>query len=359
MKAPGRLDVIRRFREAGGKIAAVLPVHYPRAIFRAFGILPVEVWGPPGADFSLSSSHLQTYVCPMAHGALSLLKSEAGGLVDLVVVPHTCDTFQGLGSLLRDVAGIPQRVITFYLPKGNRKTDVRFLSEELRGLYQELSQFTGLKPSPDSLMEHQLREEEANSLLRSLYRSRAKLGLGDLEFYRLVRLREYLPVEEFIHLLKKTLESLPVSGDKGGVSIVVSGIVPEPMEIFDVIGEFGGRVVADDLACCHRRIYRFEGEGDDPFVRMARYLISGPPDVLKGSSLKDRAEELIGLCGRHGAKGVVFYLPKFCEPELFDIPILREFLEKEGVRSLVVEVDPTKPLSQQVVNRIGAFLEVL
>ncbi len=50
IEIPSRGEVIASHREAGGKVAAVLPVHNPRALLRAFNLLPVEVWGPPGMD---------------------------------------------------------------------------------------------------------------------------------------------------------------------------------------------------------------------------------------------------------------------------------------------------------------------
>jgi len=82
--------------------AAVYPIHHPRALWPAFGILPEEVWGPPGVDTGPGDAHLQAYTCDIIRNGLSFLLS--GGLdeTDLVVVPHGCDSLQGLGSVLLD-----------------------------------------------------------------------------------------------------------------------------------------------------------------------------------------------------------------------------------------------------------------
>ncbi len=119
---PPRSEVIRRQRESGGRVAAVLPIHYPRALLRAFDILPVEVWGPPHVNASHASAHLQPYVCSIVRNALSFL--QAGGLdgVDLVVVPHTCDSLQGLGSILIDFARPAQPVLPLYIPRHKAST---------------------------------------------------------------------------------------------------------------------------------------------------------------------------------------------------------------------------------------------
>ena len=70
LECPKRRQVIDGHRNEGGRIAAVFPIHYPRALFRATGVLPVEVWGPPGLDSSLGDAHLQAYTCAIVRNGL-------------------------------------------------------------------------------------------------------------------------------------------------------------------------------------------------------------------------------------------------------------------------------------------------
>ena len=86
---PGRMETIQSFKENGGSIAAVYPIHYPRSLFRAFDILPVEVWGPPKVDSDLGSRHLQPYVCSIVRNGLSFLLSGGLEVADIVIIPHT------------------------------------------------------------------------------------------------------------------------------------------------------------------------------------------------------------------------------------------------------------------------------
>jgi len=125
---PRRSETIEAFKRQGGSIAAVFPIHYPRSLLRAFGFLPVEVWGPPGVDTSSGATHLQAYVCSIVHSALSFLLSGGLDVADLLVVPHACDSLQGLGSILTDLIPCRQPVIPIYLPRGRRESDLDFLS---------------------------------------------------------------------------------------------------------------------------------------------------------------------------------------------------------------------------------------
>jgi hypothetical protein len=74
---PRRAESIHTYKQNGGKVAAVFPIHYPRTLLRAFDVLPVEVWGPPCVGASHGPAHLQPYVCSIVHNGLSFL--QAGG----------------------------------------------------------------------------------------------------------------------------------------------------------------------------------------------------------------------------------------------------------------------------------------
>jgi benzoyl-CoA reductase/2-hydroxyglutaryl-CoA dehydratase subunit BcrC/BadD/HgdB len=117
-------------------------------------------------------------------------------------------------------------------------------------------------------------------------------------------------------------------------------------------------VVADDFACVGRRVYP-AGKSDDPFRRMAERLLDGPPDSTRGSDVGERVRHLKKLSDQSGAKAILFFIVKFCEPELFYLPQMRAELEKLGLRSVIVEADVTDALPHQVVTRVEALMETV
>jgi benzoyl-CoA reductase/2-hydroxyglutaryl-CoA dehydratase subunit BcrC/BadD/HgdB len=354
---PRRSDVASSFKKKGGLVAAVLPIHYPRALLRAFNILPMEVWGPPRVDISFGSAHLQPYICSVVRNALSFVLGGGLEIVDLILVPHACDSLQGLGSILLDFLPPKQPVIPLYLPRGGGISGEVFLAEELRSLYQRLEEITEISPSNETIMESIQREEEADELLVRFHKQRGKLRLKDHDYYRLIRTREYLPAEYFIDFTRPILNA-DCEGQEEGIPIILSGIVPEPMGLLTTISEFGGRVAADDLACCGRRLYP-SGKSEDPFVRMAERILGAPPDWCRGSPIQDRLGHLHRMIDATDARGVIFYNVKFCEPELFDLPELRKGLGDLGIPTITVEVDISDPLSSQATTRIEAFFEMI
>jgi benzoyl-CoA reductase/2-hydroxyglutaryl-CoA dehydratase subunit BcrC/BadD/HgdB len=139
---------------------------------------------------------------------------------------------------------------------------------------------------------------------------------------------------------------------------MLSGIVPEPMDLFDHLEEMGAGVVIDDLACCGRRIYIDDGDAD-PYRRMAKQLLSAPPDPTRGDSVRARTDYLLDIMERYGARAAVFYNIKFCEPELFFLPLQRQAIEARGWPTLYLEEELPSTLPAQAMNRLEAFLEML
>jgi len=317
----------------------------------------MEVWGPPQIDASLGASHLQPYVCSIARNALAFLLSGGLDLTDLMLIPHACDSLQGFASILLDFIQPAQNVIPLYLPRGQGDRQIDYLIDVLHALYLHLSEITSHSPSDEDLLASVEREEAADELLGELHKQRRNLALEAFDFYRLVRAREYLPAERFLQIGRAALQQ---TGDQQPtqIPIVLSGIVPEPMSLLRFIAEAGGVVVADDLASCGRRLYP-RGRSSDPMRRMAERLLGGPPDPTLGSPISRRLEHLINMTKSSKARGIVFYSVKFCEPETFDLPLLRKGLQTAGVPSLVIEIDLSDPLSHQARTRIEAFLEMI
>jgi benzoyl-CoA reductase/2-hydroxyglutaryl-CoA dehydratase subunit BcrC/BadD/HgdB len=351
-----REQVISRALAAGKRIAAVLPVHYPRAVFHACGFQPIELWGPPRVDSEEGDRHLQAYACAIVRNATSLLLEGALDRCEVVLVPHTCDALQGMGSVLRDFGGMRQRVLTLYHPRARGAADLEFFAQEIARLAEELACVSGRTATDAEWVQAIDADAQADAALADLYRDRRKLMLSDREFYTVVRTREYLPPADF----KALADGLPrgQAAAPRGVPLMLSGMVCEPMSLFDHINAMGGCIVADDLACGYRRLYPPFDAGP-PFERMARSLLGAPPDPTRGTSIEERATALIERMRAAGARGLVIYGVKYCEPELFELPRLRAYLAEAGYPMLHVEHEVGVTVPQQAVTRIEAFVETL
>jgi len=355
IEIPTRREVMAEVRRQGRRVAAVLPYHYPRALLRAHGFHPIELWGPPGVPRDEGGRHFQSYTCDIVVRATSFLLRGGLDRVDVILIPHTCDALQGMGSVMTDFIRPDQPVLTLYLPRGDRRSDSEYLIEELHRLSGRLTSITGREPTAADWRDAFAAEEAADQALSNLYAERNHLAITDRRFYTAVRSREYVTAEDFVAIAEALPRGEPVSV---GVGLTLSGIVAEPLSLFDLINDAGGRIVSDDLACGARRIYP-PSNSADPFDRMTERLMTAPPDPTRGSPIDHRVRMLTDLMAATEAKAMIVFDVTFCEPELFDVPLLRKHLGRAGYPVLHVEVELGGALTHQALTRIEAFVETV
>ena len=56
---------------------------------------------------------------------------------------------------------------------------------------------------------------------------------------------------------------------------------------------------------------------------------------------------------------MIFFLLKFCDPHAFDYPYLKEALDREGIPSMLLEVEDRLPADGQLRTRFEAFVEMI
>ena len=72
-----------------------------------------------------------------------------------------------------------------------------------------------------------------------------------------------------------------------------------------------------------------------------------------------RFEHIFNLVDEFEVDGVIFYTLKFCDPHLFDVPLLKDRLNEKGIPGLVLEGDYTPGTLGRVRTRVEAFVEML
>ena len=357
---PSRRAYLRQQKENHGRhIFGVFPAHYPREILWAMNALPVEIWDPP-LEVGLASAHLQPYICPIVKLGLELILQGKCNDLDGFLFPHTCDSIQNLASIVYHYLGLDKPCYFFYHPKAPYGDSSRiYYLEQLRGLASRLEKQLG--PLDTSELKKRVEQgRKLGALLRELYELRVKgeLSASSAQFYRVVRLVEYLHPDDFVPLVQEFLVDSKGRADDGP-AVIMSGILPNPQGILTLLDDLKVRVADDDLLCCGRRLLVPPGHAEDPFEALTENYFAMPPCTTKDSPLGTRRDYLFEKIRVSGAKGVIFYMVKFCEPELFDIPQLVEELKREGIATLVIDSELNQGLSGQLATRVEAFVEMI
>lgn len=357
---PRRKEYLPLQKERGRRLFGVFPGRYPRELFWARGVLPVEIWDPM-LDISGSGVHLQPAVCSVVKGGLELIIQGKCDDLDGFLFPHTCDSIQNLGSMVRDYLDVQKPCLFFYTPKAPHSRPSRvFLRKEIERIEKELDCIYD-RPNRDALQNAVVLGRELRKTLTAIYAARAegRLDASNREFYRLVRLVEYMHPDDTLPIMKEFLDQRKTNQPLNSPCVVLSGVLPNPEGLLFLLDRMGVRVGDDELLSCGRRISGETATNMDALDSLVEGFLGMPACSTINSPLQERLEQLIRKTLRCGAAGVLFNIVKFCEPELFYHPRLKESLRKQGVDMLLLENDVNRDISGQTETRIEAFAEMI
>ncbi|MFO7785165.1 MAG: 2-hydroxyacyl-CoA dehydratase subunit D [Thermodesulfobacteriota bacterium] len=359
-KPPSRKEYMTMQKGRGRGLFGVFPGRYPRELFWSHGVLPMEIWDPV-LDTSGSGVHLQPTICSIVKAGLELIIQGKCDDLDGFLFPHTCDSIQNLGSMVRDYLDVSKPCLFFYPPKApyGRASRV-FFRRELERLALELEGIYG-RPDRDALHNAVVQGREVQKTLAALYAARAegRLDASNSEFYRVVRLVEYMHPDDMLPAMKEFLDQRTTNHSVRTPCLVLSGVLPNPEGLFPVLDQLGLRVGDDDLLSCGRRLSGETDSGLDALDSLVESILGMPACSTINSPIEERRKQIIRKTGRCSAGGVLFNVIKFCEPDLFYYPYLRESLRKQGIKTLFLENEVNRDISGQTETRIEAFAEMI
>ncbi|MBM4312744.1 MAG: 2-hydroxyacyl-CoA dehydratase [Deltaproteobacteria bacterium] len=354
-----------RFKAEGPrKIVGTFCSYAPEEIIVAGGALPLRLFGT-GEKIRLAEAHLQSYCCSLVRGALEDALGGRLSFLDGVVFPHTCDSIQRLSDIWR--LNITRGFhLDLVLPvKLDTPSARRYFIDILNRFREELSAMLGTVITDDDLRAAIVLYNRIRGALTRIYNlagDRPGILRGN-DLYTLTRAamimdrtRLVLLLEEIVSALERAPEEQAATGRK---RIVLSGGVCNHPNVYTVIEEAGGMVVGDDLCTGSRSFDGLIDEKAEPVEAIAQRLLERIVCPAKHQGLTGRADHLVRLTREKRAQGVVFFLLKFCDPHAFDYPYLKEALDREGIASMVVEVEDRLPAEGQLRTRFEAFIEMI
>lgn len=331
----------------------------PEEIITAAGLQPVRLLpSNPPAD---ADSHIHPNTCGYVKSLLASALDEEGLRASCIVIGNSCDGMRKLYDLWG--AYVTQLPAFFLdLPKRNDTDSIRFFASELRRFASDLeAAFPGAAVTDESLrraIEVHNRVRLLMSEVFSLQRDEHKSVRGT-DVFDLCLGATRSPPAELIGRLEGFLSNLEerksLSSER---RILLTGNLisrPDPLAIIE---ELGARVVALDT-CTGLRHYETPVEEDaaDPMLALAtRYLTR--PSCPRMEGLEERFEYLQKLADQARADGIVYSCVKFCDPLIYDIPMMSSWFRGVGIPFLYLENDYTWSGSGQMKTRLQAFTEL-
>ena len=344
-------------RYSGRRAFGYLCTYTPLEVLHAAGFTPVRLMQLSG-PVSLANAHLPTFACALARAVTERMLCGELDFLEGVLFAHTCDTMQCLADIWR-MADPRFRVVPFSLPTVLSGPNAReYLVVQLRGLAAILQSNLGSAVTDEALRASIALYNEQRWLLSQLYEQRTRFTAERL--WSLTIAGMLMPVEEHSALLQSALRAIEDAAEaqgRGPALILIGALLDDPV-VLRLIDELGGQVVGDDLCTGSRYFDVPVDETMEPFAALAERYLQRAPCPVKHGAAEPRAQRLLRLLDDTEAHGVIFVVPKFCDPHAFDYVALANTLDRAAMPHLMIETEVSTPTGQ-LRTRLQAFIEML
>ncbi len=349
-------------KERGGKFVGYFCSYAPEEIISAAGAVPFRIFGK--GDIALADAHLQAYSCSLVRGALEDALSGGLEFLDGVVFPHTCDSIQRLSDIWRMNAGTGFHIDVVLPVKLDADSSKEYMTDVMKKFVRDIEKSLGVSISADSLRACAEKYNRIRKYLKKIFEIRSKnpAVIRSSDVHAIIKASMVMDRDLLLKELASLVEELqkePEKGKPAGKRIVLAGGICNLPDIYSLIEDSGGDVVWDDF-CTGSRY--FEGAIDlngDVVQSIAERYSNRVVCPAKHSGLFPRGEHLVKIAKENNAKGVIFLFLKFCDPHSFDYPYIKEMLDREGIPSMLFEIEEQLPSEGQFKTRCEAFLEML
>jgi benzoyl-CoA reductase/2-hydroxyglutaryl-CoA dehydratase subunit BcrC/BadD/HgdB len=315
-------------------------------------LLPTSIQGAP--------AELPAYCCSLAKGNLSMAKSGSFKNLAGVGFAHTCDTMQCLGGIWKEA--IDRNNTLFIVPPVilNAPGAARYYYVEAKNLLARLGELAGREPGDEDLQNALELNRKIRRLAKELDELRPQLPSHLVS--ALLRAGQVMPRREYAAALESVLPFLKqkAAGPGNRHPVLVSGPVLENDNLFGMVEELGGRVVADDTCTGYRHYVepQIPGTGNDPLKAIISRYIEMPICPSRNRGLETRTDYLERLAKERRARAAIIIVRKYCEPHAWDSVPVAKRLRAAGLQVLVLELEGADAGGQER-TRLQAFLESL
>jgi len=365
---PSKNQALIDWKEEGKRVIGYFCQSFPKEIIYAAGILPVRILGD-SKSIERGNDFWCRFACYLSRSSIDLgLKGELD-LLDGTAFTYTCDTMPYLTPRWQQIPSQKGK-FWYYLtrPLMSDTDGARELfKRELEDLKEEIEKHFQVSITDDSLRRAIDVYNETRTLLREVD-SIKKMGLiNSVEAAKATFTSMLWPPEKSNEFLKSFIAEVkqkekPIQENR--IKFFVSGAMLHNTELFELIEEEGGVVIADDLCTGSRSIRGSISKEQEPLDALASYYLAEDeinwqcPSMLTENRLEERLRYIEDAIENYGIHGVIFAIPIYCDMSSWDRVWLVHRLEEKGIRTLILDQEGYMK-TDAVRNRIAAFIETI
>lgn len=305
---------------------------------------------------------LHDNLCPHVKRILDMALSGALPGLSGMVFMNSCDSMRRLHDAFR-TARREIKAILIDLPPTKNESAVAFFREECARFAKALESWGGARIDDKAVTEAVTLHNRLCALFDEMRRGMRKGALpgGAAALQRAYNMASRMHPAEAIDELSKIPNKSGGEANTRGVPVYLFGnVLPQP-EAYELFESCGARIVSEDVCTGSRAFARIETKGGDALRGLAEGILSRPPcaRTFDTENPGGMAGAIAAAARECGARGVIGYTAKFCDPYIARMPGVREALRGEGIPFLLLEGDCTVRSIGQQATRIEAFIEMM
>ncbi len=359
--APGK-TMAAAAASTGKELFGCFPIHVPEELVYAAGYLPVGMWGGK-TDIKLADKYLQGFCCTIMKANMEFGLNGTYKHLKGVIIPAFCDTLKCvLENWKYAVPEIPMIPIVY--PQ-NRKIGggIEFLLSEFQHVRTELEKICGHTITDESIEEAFCIYEDYRTAMRDFAEAAADypVTLDAKTRHLIMKAAYFMDKADYTPMIREITQQLKQepAENHGGIKLIATGLISEPAELLEIFAENNIAIAADDLSHQSRTFRTPARETGTALEKMAYRMADQRGDTFLCDPLKEKGQMLMDMVKAKKADGVVMLMMKFCDPEEFEYPIIKEELEAAGIPLLYLEVDQQIESYEQLRTRVQSFAEML
>ncbi|HJY64550.1 MAG TPA: benzoyl-CoA reductase subunit C [Ignavibacteria bacterium] len=345
-------------------LVGFMPVYFPRELVHAAGGLAIGILGTGDRKQIIKGdAFYQSYICHIPRGIIELVLDGNLDGIDGFVFPSICDVIRNLSGMFK-VLGKGRFVKYLDYPQ-NFSDDIggTFYINELKLILSEIKKLNGFEVSDENLWKSIELYNRNRKLIEDIYDLKQQFPwrISSEDLYYILRAGMVIPVEEHNDMLINVLDSISVECGEpmDNIRVIITGSFCEqpPIGLIKTIEMAGCYIVEDDLLSGMRWIQGdIENNNNNPIEALSNaYLNKSRYSASVYSLGSSKGKNLVELAKKRNADGIIFAAPSFCDPALFDIPILHKECDASGLRHISFQYSENTGQYKVIKEQVGAF----
>ncbi len=330
----------------------------PLELIYASGFLPYRIVGH-SYPVKNADSYIHPNYCQFVKSSIDIAVEGDYDFLEGLVFVNSCDAMRRLYDVWKKFHP-PKFHYIIDIPMGDSSLGIKYLKNEFIKLKKALENHTNKEIRKSDLE----RSIDLFTESRTLYRELNSLRLKNPTL---------ISGEEMMELTIDFFESSPTNWNKkikvlieekklnkpitDKPRILLSGSPIHDIEFIKFIESSGMNVVYEDV-CTGSKFFDLNiVKSDDLINSLSRAYLNRTP-CARMMKIEERAANINEISEKFSIDGVIHHSLKFCDTYLYDVPPLKELLNKKNIKVLFIESDGLGS-TNQLKTRLEAFSEMI